>query len=67
MTVDVIILTDSTDVTMTQRTIDTLHNSESTYRFRIQLVDSGGHQRPAAEVMRVQLEHIARSGAPIEH
>jgi len=43
MIVDVIILTDSTDVTMTQRTIDTLHNSESTYRFRVQLVDSGSN------------------------
>lgn len=43
MVVDVIILTDSTDVAMTQRTIDTLINSESTYRFRIQLVDSGSN------------------------
>ena len=32
-----------------------------------QLVESGSHQRPAVKVVRVQLEHITRSGAPIEH
>ena len=41
MTIDVIILTDSSDVALTQRTIDTLHDSESDFRFRVQLVDSG--------------------------
>ena len=41
MTIDVIILTDSSDVALTQRTIDTLHDSEIDFRFRVQLVDSG--------------------------
>ena len=41
MTIDVIILTDSSDVALTQRTIDTLHDSESDFKFRVQLVDSG--------------------------
>ena len=41
MTIDVIILTDSTNITLTQRTIDTLHDSEIDFRFRVQLVDSG--------------------------
>jgi GT2 family glycosyltransferase len=40
MIVDVIILTDSTDVALTQRTIDTLIDSDL-YEFRVQLVDSG--------------------------
>ena len=40
MIVDVIILTDSTDIAMTQRTIDTLHDS-NLFEFRVQLVDSG--------------------------
>jgi GT2 family glycosyltransferase len=40
MVVDVIILTDSADVNMTQRTITTLINSDL-YDFRVQLVDSG--------------------------
>jgi GT2 family glycosyltransferase len=40
MQIDVIILTDSTDVNMTQRTIDTLINSDL-YEFNVQLVDSG--------------------------
>jgi GT2 family glycosyltransferase len=41
MIIDVIILTDSTNVALTQRTIDTLHDSEIDFRFRVQLVDSG--------------------------
>jgi GT2 family glycosyltransferase len=41
MTIDVIILTDSTNVALTQRTIDTLHDSEIDFKFRVQLVDSG--------------------------
>lgn len=41
MNIDVIILTDSSDVALTQRTIDTLHDSESDFKFRVQLVDSG--------------------------
>lgn len=41
MTVDVIILTDSSDVYMTQRTINTIIHSEIDYIFNIQLVDSG--------------------------
>ena len=41
MDVDVILLTDSTDVVTTQRTIYTLHESNPSYNFRVQLVDSG--------------------------
>lgn len=41
MTIDVIILTDSSDIALTQRTIDTLHDSEIDFKFRVQLVDSG--------------------------
>jgi GT2 family glycosyltransferase len=41
MIIDVIILTDSTDVFMTQRTINTLHYSDIMHEFRVQLVDSG--------------------------
>ena len=40
MHIDVIILTDSTDVALTQRTIDTLLNSDL-HEFEVQLVDSG--------------------------
>ncbi len=43
MIVDVIILTDSSDVAMTQRTINTLHDSEEDYTFNIQLIDSGSN------------------------
>lgn len=39
--IDVIILTDSTDVALTQRTIDTLHYTDTVYPIHIQLVDSG--------------------------
>ena len=41
MIVDVIILTDSTNIALTQRTINTLHFSNLIYEFRVQLVDSG--------------------------
>lgn len=41
MILDVIILTDSSDINMTQRTINTLHESEDNYRFNIYLLDSG--------------------------
>ena len=41
MKVDVIILTDSTDEFMTQRTINSLINSETDHQFNIILVDSG--------------------------
>lgn len=41
MKVDVIILTDSTDVFMTQRTINSLINSETDHQFNIILIDSG--------------------------
>lgn len=41
MHIDVIILTDSTDVNMTQRTIDTVHYTDTVYPIRVQLVDSG--------------------------
>ena len=43
MKVDVIILTDSTNIPLTQRTIDTLHDSENDFRFNVQLVDSGSN------------------------
>jgi GT2 family glycosyltransferase len=43
MIVDVIILTDSTNIPMTQRTIITLHDSEEDHIFHIQLIDSGDH------------------------
>lgn len=41
MKIDVIILTDSSDCSMTQRTINTLHDSEKDFRFDIHIVDSG--------------------------
>jgi GT2 family glycosyltransferase len=43
MNIDVIILTDSSDVALTQRTIDTLHDSAIYENFCIQLVDSGSN------------------------
>jgi GT2 family glycosyltransferase len=41
--VDIIMLTDSSDVAVTQRTINTLHDSEENYKFNIQLIDSGNN------------------------
>jgi GT2 family glycosyltransferase len=41
MKIDVIILTDSSDVSLTQRTINTLHDSEKYFIFNIHVVDSG--------------------------
>jgi len=41
MIIDVIILTDSTDVNMTQRTINTIHYTNTIHTLHVQLVDSG--------------------------
>lgn len=41
MNIDVIILTDSSDVALTQRTIDTIHYTDTVHILRVQLVDSG--------------------------
>ena len=49
MNIDVIILTDSSDVALTQRTIDTLHDSAIHENFCVQLVDSGSNDTPVTE------------------